>query len=91
MILCIDIGNTNIKYAVFNGNKIKASYRVSSRHTRTADEYGATFINFLQSSGINVSDIEGIIVSSVIPSLNYTISHMCEYFFKITCGRGRNR
>ena len=84
MLLCIDIGNTNIKYAVFNGNKIKASYRVSSRHTRTADEYGATLINLLQSSGIKVSDIEGIIVSSVIPSLNYTISHMCEYFFNIT-------
>ncbi len=84
MILCIDIGNTNIKYAVFEGKTLKASYRVSSRHTRTADEYGATLINLLSSSGIKTTDINGIIVSSVIPALNYTISHMCEYFFKIT-------
>ena len=84
MILCIDIGNTNIKYAVFEGKTLKASYRVSSRHTRTADEYGATLINLLSSSGIKTTDISGIIVSSVIPALNYTISHMCEYFFKIT-------
>ena len=84
MLLCIDIGNTNIKYAVFSGESILASYRVSSRQTRTADEYGATLLNLLNSSGIKVSDVTGIIVSSVIPSLNYTISHMCEYFFKIT-------
>ena len=84
MILCIDIGNTNIKYAVFDGNEIKGSFRVSSRHSRTADEYGATLMNLLASKEIDRKDIEGIIMSSVIPSLNYTISHMCEYFFGVT-------
>jgi type III pantothenate kinase len=84
MILCVDIGNTNIKYAVFEGKTLKASYRVSSRHTRTADEYGATLMNLLASKEIKTKDITGIIMSSVIPSLNYTISHMCEYFFGIT-------
>ena len=84
MILCIDIGNTNIKYAVFEGKVLKASYRVSSRHSRTADEYGATLINLLNSSNITKDMIEGIIMSSVIPSLNYTISHMCEYFFGVS-------
>ncbi|MBQ3235118.1 MAG: type III pantothenate kinase [Clostridia bacterium] len=84
MILCIDIGNTNIKYAVWDGNEIKGSFRVSSRHTRTADEYGATLVNLLQSKDIPRKDISGIIMSSVIPSLNYTISHMCEYFFGVT-------
>ena len=83
MILCIDIGNTNIKYAVFDGDELKASFRVSSRHTRTADEYGATLINLLSSKDIKTTDIEGIIMSSVIPSLNYTISHTCEYFFGV--------
>ena len=62
MILCIDIGNTNIKYAVFENKTLKASYRVSSRHTRTADEYGATLINLLSSSNIKTTDIQGIII-----------------------------
>lgn len=84
MILCIDIGNTNIKYAVWDGNELKGSFRVSSRHTRTADEYGATLMNLLQSKEISRKDITGVIMSSVIPSLNYTISHMCEYFFGVT-------
>lgn len=84
MLLCVDIGNTNIKYAVFNGNNLMGSFRVSSRHTRTADEYGATLLNLLASKDISPKDIDGIIMSSVIPSLNYTISHMCKYFFGVT-------
>ncbi len=84
MILGIDVGNTNIKYGVFDGEKIAASFRVSSRLSRTADEYGAVLVNLLKDKGIEKSDIKGIILSSVIPPLNYTVCHMCEYFFGIT-------
>ncbi len=83
MILGIDIGNTNIKYGVFDGDRIVASFRVSSRLSRTADEYGAVLVNLLKDKGIEKQDITGIIVSSVIPPLNYTVCHMCEYFFGI--------
>ncbi len=81
MLLTIDIGNTNIKYGVFDGDELKASFRVSSRMTKTADEYGVVLLNLLSSKNIARESVEGIIVSSVIPSLNYTIAHMCEYFF----------
>lgn len=84
MLLTIDIGNTNIKYGVFDGENLVASYRVSSRLTRTADEYGSVLINLLATVDIKKADITGVILSSVIPSLNYTICHMCEYFFGIT-------
>ena len=83
MLLAIDIGNTNIKYGVFESDKLIASFRVSSRLSRTADEYGSVLVNLLATSGINKKDIDGVIISSVIPSLNYTICHMCEYFFGI--------
>lgn len=84
MLLVIDVGNTNIKYGVWKGDVMLASFRVSSRISRTADEYGSVLVNLLANSGIEKSDIDGIIVSSVIPTLNYTICHMCEYFFGIT-------
>lgn len=84
MLLTIDIGNTNIKYGIFDGRDLKASFRVASKQTRTADEYGSILINLLGSQSIGVKDIDGIILSSVIPSLNYTICHMCEYFFSIS-------
>lgn len=84
MLLAIDIGNTNIKYGVYNEDKLVASFRVSSKLSRTADEYGSVLINLLASAGINRTDITGVIMSSVIPALNYTICHMCEYFFHIS-------
>ncbi len=84
MLLAIDLGNTNIKYGVFDGDKLVASFRVSSRISRTADEYGSVLVGLLSDSGLKKKDIDGIIFSSVIPALNYTICHMCEYFFGIT-------
>ncbi len=84
MLLTIDVGNTNIKYGVFEGEKLLASFRVSSRISRTADEYGSVLVNLLGDKVISKNDIDGVIMSSVIPSLNYTVCHMCEYFFGIS-------
>lgn len=84
MLLAIDIGNTNIKYGIYDGEELVASFRVSSRLSRTADEYGSVLINLLASKGLKTSDVTGVIMSSVIPSLNYTICHMCEYFFGVS-------
>lgn len=84
MLLVIDLGNTNIKYGVFDKDKLVSSFRVSSRISRTADEYGSVLVGLLSDKGIKKTDINGIIFSSVIPALNYTICHMCEYFFGIT-------
>jgi type III pantothenate kinase len=83
MLLAIDIGNTNIKYGVFKDKNLICSFRVSSRLLRTADEYGSVLVGLLSDSGIKKTDIDGIIVSSVIPALNYTIVHMCKYFFGV--------
>ena len=84
MLLAIDLGNTNIKYGVFDEDKLVASFRVSSRISRTADEYGSVLVGLLHDRGIEKGDIDGIVFSSVIPALNYTMCHMCEYFFGIS-------
>ena len=84
MLLAIDLGNTNIKYGVYDGDNLVASFRVSSRISRTADEYGSVLVGLLADRNIKKTDIDGIIFSSVIPALNYTICHMCEYFFGIS-------
>ena len=47
MLLAIDLGNTNIKYGVFDKEKLVASFRVSSRISRTADEYGSVLVGLL--------------------------------------------
>ena len=70
MLLAIDVGNTNIKYGVFDNDQLVASFRVSSRLSRTADEYGSVLVNLLSNRNLSKSDIDGVIISSVIPSLN---------------------
>ena len=83
MILCIDVGNTNIKYGIFDGDKLAVSFRFATDLKRTSDEYGTKLVDMLAVKGIRAEQIHGAIVSSVIPSLNYTISHMCSGYLDI--------
>ena len=84
MIFCIDIGNTNIKYAVFDGDNLRATFRVSSQKYITSDEYGVIVRDLLKTANISKSEIKGAIMSSVIPSLNYTMEHMCRDYLSLT-------
>lgn len=83
MVICIDIGNTNIKYAIYDKDDLKFSFRVSTDLKRTSDEYGAQLTGMLTTKNVAVEDIEGAIVSSVVPSLDYTIDKMCEVYLGI--------
>ena len=80
MVLCIDIGNTNIKCGIFKENALIASFRLTSKKASTSDEYGIVINDLLNSVNLTANDIEGVIISSVIPQLNYTMEHMCEIY-----------
>lgn len=83
MIICIDIGNTNIKYAIYDKDELKFSFRVATDLKKTSDEYGALLTGMLESKNVSASSIEGGIVSSVVPSLDYTIDRMCKLYLEI--------
>lgn len=83
MIICIDVGNTNIKYALFKGDKLAISFRVATEQKRTSDEYGGQLISIMRNNGYRPEDIDGGIISSVVPSLDYTIDRMCRTYLKI--------
>ncbi|MGN1060680.1 MAG: type III pantothenate kinase [Candidatus Coproplasma sp.] len=84
MIICLDVGNTNIKYALFDGDELALSFRVATEHKKTSDEYGEQLRSILSTNGISVKDITGGIISSVVPSLDYTMERMCKTYLKIT-------
>lgn len=81
MILTLDIGNTNIKTALFEGKEMVKYWRLSTNITSTSDEYGISIMNLFQHAGISVKDVEGIVISSVVPTINFTIEHMCQNYF----------
>ena len=83
MIICIDIGNTNIKYAIFDGEELKFSFRVATDFKKTSDEYGAQLTAMLAANDVSVQEIEGGIISSVVPSLDYTVDKMCDLYLHI--------
>lgn len=83
MILVLDIGNTNIKLGVFENEKLKGTWRISTDLRKTSDEYGIAVVEMLKTSNITPDDIEGIIMSSVVPGINFTIEHMLtDYIHK---------
>lgn len=84
MILAIDIGNTNVKLGVFSEDgKLLDSTRLSSSTHKTSDEYYLAIRDSFCTRGINLGDIDGVIISSVNPNLNYTFEHLIAFYFHV--------
>ena len=81
MLLVMDVGNTNIKTGLFEEGKLRSSWRLATDPKRTADEYGVCMESFFNHLHIDPRAVQGIIMSSVVPGLNYTLEHMCELYF----------
>lgn len=84
MLLAVDVGNTNIVFGIFQGDKMLESWRLATDNKRSADEYGIMFESMFQHSGFSSKDIDDIIISSVVPSLLFTLEHMCLKFYNKT-------
>jgi type III pantothenate kinase len=81
MLLAIDAGNTNIVFAVYDGEDRKAIWRCKTDATRTADEYVAFLTQLCGLSGIDFKSIDNVIVSSVVPDINFPIRLMAFQAF----------
>ena len=81
MIFTMDVGNTNIKTALFDGAEMKKYWRVSTSKTYTSDEYGILLSNLFDHEGVRREQVEGVAISSVVPTINYTLEHMCQNYF----------
>jgi type III pantothenate kinase len=69
MLLTIDVGNTNIVYGLFEGQKLVHQFRVESNRGRTADEYAVVLRQLLLMADVEASRVTGAIVASVVPTL----------------------
>ena len=69
MLLCVDIGNTNIKLGLYQGEKLVTHWRVFTDKDQLADEYGVLLLSLFNSEKIKKEDIDGCAISSVVPDL----------------------
>ena len=96
MLLVLDVGNTNTVLGVFarasgqgaggepaHYGQLVANWRVATSQTGTVDEYGVLFRNLFSMAALEVSGINGIVVSSVVPPLDPVLRQVCERYFNL--------
>ena len=83
MLLSIDIGNTNTTFGVFDGDKLKATWRSATGVHRMSDEYATFILAQLGVKGIEASDITDGVLCSVVPPLVTVFEELFRSYFKI--------
>jgi type III pantothenate kinase len=81
MLLTIDVGNTNTVLGVFRGEELIANWRLTTARLQTVDEYGVLTRNLFTLAGLDVAAIRGVIISSVVPPMNWTLAEMSRIYF----------
>ena len=83
MLLAIDIGNTNVVLGVFDGGRLVGDWRVGTKTHITPDEYAMIIKDLLTFSGIEFSQIDGVIISTVVPPLLPVMTEMSQKYFRL--------
>ena len=90
MLLTLDVGNTNTVLGLYrldtpasDSSQLVADWRVTTHLKQTADEYGVLFLNLFAMREIKASEVEAIIISSVVPPIESTLRRVCEHYFKV--------
>lgn len=81
MLLAIDCGNTNVVFAVYDGDALKGQWRAATKTDRTADEYGIWLTQLMQHDGVDPAKITHAIVGSVVPGKNFDLGKLCDKYF----------
>ncbi|TAL09958.1 MAG: type III pantothenate kinase, partial [Nitrospirae bacterium] len=81
MLLAIDIGNSNIVWGIFDGDRLVADWRIGTDHSKTTDEYAILLLDLLRVEGISPERVDGVILSSVVPPLTPLFEELAETYF----------
>jgi len=84
MLLAVDAGNTNIVFALVEGERIAARWRIATDPRRTADEYAVWLNQLLQLEGYGRDDVEAVIISTVVPRALHNLEVLAEKYFGVT-------
>ena len=80
MLLCIDTGNTNTVFSVWDGTSFIGTWRASTEHQRTADQYFVWLNTLMKAQGLDVK-IDEVIISSTVPRVVFNLRVLCDRYF----------
>ena len=81
MLLTFDVGNTNIVLGVFEEGELIENWRMETDNNKSADEYGMVIKQLFEYSGLSFDNVEDVIISTVVPSILYTLQHLSTKYF----------
>ncbi|MUK88053.1 type III pantothenate kinase [Ornithinibacillus sp. L9] len=81
MLLVLDVGNTNTVLGVFEQDILKHQWRIKTDRYKTEDEFGILIKSLFEHKGLQLTDINGIIISSVVPPIMFSLEKMCKTYF----------
>jgi type III pantothenate kinase len=81
ILVVVDAGNTNTVFGVFRGDELAANFRLSTDTEKTSDEYAGLLLPLLARAGVEPAAAASVIVSSVVPPLNPTLSRLSQELF----------
>ena len=84
MLLAVDMGNTNVVFALFEEGEIRARWRIATDPRRTGDEYAVWLSQLMAIEGIERSAITAMIVSNVVPRARHNLEVLAEKYFRVT-------
>jgi type III pantothenate kinase len=84
MLLALDAGNSNITIGAFEGRELIGRWRLRTIHEQTADEWGVLMRNLFALATLDLARVDGIIIASVVPSLDAPLTGMAERYFHTT-------
>ena len=82
MLLAVDIGNTNVTLGIFEGENMRATWRMATDINQMGDEYAASLLTLLAHNGIKTSEIKEAAMCSVVPPLVGTFEDLLRRYFK---------
>jgi type III pantothenate kinase len=83
MIFVFDVGNTNMVLGVYEDDELKHHWRIATSWTKTEDEYAMIVKSLFLHEGLELENIDGIIISSVVPPIMFALERMCEKYFHL--------
>ena len=83
MLLAIDLGNTNVVFALYEGRSILARWRIATDPRRTGDEYAVWLSQLLALEGVARNAIDQIIVATVVPRALHNIEVLADKYFNV--------
>ncbi|MBK6493251.1 MAG: type III pantothenate kinase [Sphingomonadales bacterium] len=83
MLLAIDVGNTNVKFALVEGIEIRTRWRVATDARRTADQYAVWLTQLLELEGYQRSDVSEVVISTVVPRALHNLQLLAEKYFGV--------